>query len=256
MSTTEKQWDLGLINRDFADLNPVSFGWEACRPGHAFGPAIRRYTLIHYVIKGQGVLEARGSRFPVRENEAFLIRPDEVTRYQADRDQPWEYLWIGFTGRLSAAFQTMPAVLRPDRHLMTGMLDARALTDTRELFLAGRLFALLSDLTESHRSVDRVREARNYLDQNYMHPVRLETLAASLGLDRRYLSRLFKQQTGNTMQQYLTDRRMEEAARLLRQGYPVATAGQMAGYDDPFRFSKAFRQYYGLSPRRWLTEQD
>ena len=84
-----------------------------------------------------------------------------------------------------------------------------------------------------------------------MRAVRLEALAKSMGLDRRYLSRLFKAGNGMTMQRYLTQRRMEEAARLLEQGYPVAVVGRMVGYEDAFHFSKAFRQYHGLCPRDW-----
>ena len=243
--------ELGLVNKHLGDLNPVSCGWQDCRPGHAFGPAVRRYTLIHYVMEGRGRFFARGEDYPVREGEAFLIRPDEVTTYRADTQKPWEYLWIGFTGRLAEQFHSLPAVIRPERHLLEGMLDAFQLTGMREEFLAGKLFLLLASLLEGHRPVDRAKEAKNYLDQNYMHAVRLEELARSLGLDRRYLSRLFKRGNGVTMQQYLTQRRMEEAARLLGQNYPVAAVGQMVGYEDAFHFSKAFRQYYGICPRDW-----
>ena len=185
------------------------------------------------------------------KGEAFLIRPDEVTTYRADTQKPWEYLWIGFTGRLAELFHACPAVIRPERRLMEGMLDAFQLTGMREEFLAGKLFLLLASLLEGDRPVDRAKEAKNYLDQNYMHAVRLEELARSLGLDRRYLSRLFKRGNGVTMQQYLTQRRMEEAARLLGQNYPVAAVGRMVGYEDAFHFSKAFRQYYGVCPRDW-----
>ena len=221
--------ELGLVNKHLGDLNPISCGWQDCHPGPAFGPAVRRYTLIHYVLKGRGRFFARGQEYLVREGEAFLIRPDEVTTYRADTQKPWEYLWIGFTGRLAELFHACPAVIRPERRLMEGMLDAFQLTGMREEFLAGKLFLLLASLLEGDRPVDRAKEAKNYLDQNYMHAVRLEELARSLGLDRRYLSRLFKRGDGVTMQQYLTQRRMEEAARLLGRNSPVAAVGRMVG---------------------------
>lgn len=243
--------ELSLVNKHLEDLNPISCGWQDCVPGHAFGPAVRRYTLIHYVMEGRGSFFARGKEYPVREGEAFLIRPDEATTYRADWDKPWEYLWIGFTGRMSKQFHTLPAVIRPNRHRMTCMLDARQISGMREEFLAGQLFLLLASLLEDDRPTDRAKEAKNYLDQNYMRAVRLEALAKSMGLDRRYLSRLFKAGNGMTMQRYLTQRRMEEAARLLEQGYPVAVVGRMVGYEDAFHFSKAFRQYHGLCPRDW-----
>lgn len=243
--------ELNLVNKHLADLNPISFGWEDCRPGHAFGPAVRRYTLIHFVLEGKGRFYARGEEYIVREGEAFLIRPDEVTTYCADQQRPWEYLWIGFTGKLSARFHTLPAVFRIERHLMTSMMDVKNHPGMQEEFLAGKLFLLLASLSVDARSIDRVEVVKNYLEQNYMNSIRLETLADSMGLNRRYLSRLFKQSVGVTMQQYLTSQRMTEAGRLLGQGYPVAEVGHMVGYEDAFNFSKAFRQFYGMCPRDW-----
>ena len=243
--------EIGLVNKHFIELNPISFGWQDCVPGHAFGPAVRRYTLLHYIIGGSGRFFARGEEFAIREGDAFLIRPDEVTVYRADRAKPWEYFWIGFSGRLASQFGSLPAVLRPDRSLMMSMMAVKDRSGMREEFLAGKLFLLLSSLLEEERPADRAQEAKNYLDHNYMHPVRLEALAASLGLDRRYLARLFKQSQGCSMQEYLKDKRMDEAARLLRQEYPVAAVGRMVSYDDPFAFSKAFRGHFGVSPRAW-----
>ena len=41
-----------LLNRQFQDLNPLFFGYEICKKGYKYGPAIRKYTLIHYVVEG------------------------------------------------------------------------------------------------------------------------------------------------------------------------------------------------------------
>lgn len=83
--------NLFLTNRNLQDLNPLVAGEEYCAPGHSFGPAIRRYTLIHYVVSGRGSLYARGGKYPVEAGQAFLILPGEVTTYTADWEQPWHY---------------------------------------------------------------------------------------------------------------------------------------------------------------------
>ena len=36
-------------------LAPLNFGWEACAPGHQFGPAVRHYHLLHYVLEGEEI---------------------------------------------------------------------------------------------------------------------------------------------------------------------------------------------------------
>ena len=102
---------LFLTDRKLQDLNPLTAGEEACVPGHSFGPAIRNYTLIHYVLRGKGTLYARGGTFPVRAGQIFVILPGEVTTYTADADDPWYYRWIGFNGTLSTRFSQLPPVI-------------------------------------------------------------------------------------------------------------------------------------------------
>ena len=81
-----------------------------------------------------------------------------------------------------------------------------------------------------------------------MSKICIEDLANSIGLDRRYLSRVFKQKTGITMQQYLIKTRMEHAAALLNSDFSVAQTAAMCGYEDPFLFSRMFKKYFGASP--------
>ena len=42
--------DTLLDNLHMADINPRICGVEACAPGHSFGPAVREYFLLHYVV--------------------------------------------------------------------------------------------------------------------------------------------------------------------------------------------------------------
>ena len=78
-----------LTNRHLQDINPLIMGQEDCEPGHRFGPAVRPYVLIHFVMKGKGLFEARGQRYEVSAGQAFLIIPGEVTIYTADATDPW-----------------------------------------------------------------------------------------------------------------------------------------------------------------------
>ena len=61
-----------LNNRSLTDMNPLIAGQEACQPGHCFGPAVRRYTLIHYVLQGEGTYYAYGKSYRVEAGQAFL----------------------------------------------------------------------------------------------------------------------------------------------------------------------------------------
>lgn len=238
--------DLLLTNRHFQDLNPLIAGEEICDPGHSFGPAVRKYTLIHYVVRGKGILYSRGSAHTVSAGQAFLILPGEVTTYTADKRDPWHYRWIGFNGSLSHQFSTLPPVFSVSGEPFRQMLEA---TDMQEYRLAGLLFQLYSGLfsqrTEENQHVRRVKD---YIRASYMSPIRVEDIARQLSLDRRYLSRLFKENTGKSIQQYLIDVRLAEAEQHLQQGARVQEAAALSGYPDVSNFTKLFKKHRGKAP--------
>ena len=247
-----KKTDHILINRGFSDFNPLIFGEEECKPRHSFGPSIRKYTLLHYVRRGKGILYKNGKEYPVKAGEMFIILPDEVTVYTADEYDPWSYRWIGFDGALSAKFADFPAVVSVSEEYFINVEEAFAMRGIPEYFLAGQLFRLLSELLSGtkHRN-HYVRQVRDYIKSSYMNEIRVEQIAESLNLDRRYLSRLFKEKMGQTVQEYLISVRMEEAKRLLSEGRSVAESALLCGYPDACNFSKMFKRIYGVSPATW-----
>lgn len=74
-------------------------GYEKCSAGHFFGSTVRVHYLIHRVISGKGLYQVGQNMYSVCANQAFLIRPQEVTFYAADEEDPWEYLWFAFNGQ-------------------------------------------------------------------------------------------------------------------------------------------------------------
>lgn len=77
------------------------FGYEHCLPRHSYGPHIRNNFVIHIVIDGKGVLEKKGRQWQIRKGQMFILFPDEETTYEADKDAPWYYCWIGFHGDMA-----------------------------------------------------------------------------------------------------------------------------------------------------------
>ena len=81
-----------------------------------------------------------------------------------------------------------------------------------------------------------------------MENVTISGIAESLGLNRKYLARIFKESRGISMQEYLISKRLHEAKKLLLSGYGASESAYMVGYSDPFGFSKAFKRKYGVPP--------
>ncbi len=129
---------------------------------------------------------------------------------------------------------------------------------TRQYYCVGNLYKICDYMIEN--SADRedpviensllyVKNVISYIQLKYSEPIRIEDIASSLGLNRSYLTRLFKEATGYSLQDYLLTYRMKSALKLLTDNkLSVAEIAQNVGYGDTFTFSKAFKRHFGQSP--------
>lgn len=243
-----------LMNRRFRDLNPLFYGYEHCDVGKSHGPAVRKYTLIHYVVYGEGRVVKENREYTVHGGEAFLIHPHEVVTYFADTQDPWYYQWIAFDGSLSDHFAELPVVIPFPADFMQKVMEAGE-QEMAEYRIAALLFSLYAELFEEKQTRNHyVRQVQDRIRALYMQPLRIEQIAEDMNLDRRYLSRVFKQKTGQTIQEYLISVRIEESMRLLEEGRTVEESAYLCGYEDPFNFSKMFKKRVGMSPRQWKNK--
>ena len=86
----------------------------------------------------------------------------------------------------------------------------------------------------------------------YTEPISTSSLAEELGLNPDYLSRVFRQQTGETISAWLRSWRVHIAKGLLSEGkLSVAQVAEKVGIDDPRYFSRLFKKQEGISPKQY-----
>lgn len=89
----------------------------------------------------------------------------------------------------------------------------------------------------------------------YSEPLHVDDIANICGLNRSYLSRLFKDATGSTLQQYLITYRMKMAIKLMKEtNYDIQHIAFSVGYCDIFTFSKAFKKHFGIAPSLYMKK--
>jgi AraC-like DNA-binding protein len=77
-------------------------------------------------------------------------------------------------------------------------------------------------------------------------------IAGDIGVSRSYLSRVFHKHAGRTISDYLWQRRVEHAARLLRRtGWPVTAIAAACGYSSDNYLRRIFRSVYGMTPSEY-----
>ena len=105
---------------------------------------------------------------------------------------------------------------------------------------------------KSYKKVEEYVERACTLIHDKYASTSVQEIARALHLNRSYLSRIFRDVTGISIQAYLTNTRLQAARSLILQDYTISQASAMVGYSDIASFSRAFKNYYRVSPKQYL----
>jgi len=98
------------------------------------------------------------------------------------------------------------------------------------------------------------QEAMQWIDEHYRDSFHLDDLADALHLSKFYLSKLFHEETGSTLKEYVTAKRMRQACRLLETtAKPVEVIGSEIGIPNASYFVQVFKQEVGTTPLKYRT---
>lgn len=89
-----------------------------------------------------------------------------------------------------------------------------------------------------------------YMNENYNSRISLDQIAKNMYLSPVYISKIFKEETGESPIKYLIQIRLEKAKEMLmsEECGNIKDVAAMVGYDDVYYFSKLFKKYYGIAP--------
>ena len=97
-----------------------------------------------------------------------------------------------------------------------------------------------------------LEEMKKYIRSNFAYDLTLEFLASQVHLSREYLSRAFKQYTGQTISDFILDVRMKRAQQMLRNPrQSITDISAYCGYKTIGNFQRAFKKYTGISPSEY-----
>ncbi len=116
-------------------------------------------------------------------------------------------------------------------------------------------------LMECTQAVSSVKKAEEnpiikkvcaYVDENLSSDISLETAADFVGVSSFYLSKLFKEEKGETFINFISDKRLEKSRQLLSEtSLSIKEITAEVGYNDQNYFSRIFKTKYGLSPKEY-----
>ena len=223
-----------------------------------------------HCISGSGYLVADGVTTRLEEGSIVFLPKNRPHEYFGDEER-WEVRWFAFDGSgcskvLSHFGLTQASVVSGEIQRNTEIFEEMYRTLKSDVLYSGNICSgLVYDYIiaysrlnkqdadkEKSRIVSALLPVLMRMSDNFSEDLSMEELAAQIGLTHQHFCHIFKKAMGMRPNEFLTNRRIDEAKRLLRDtDTSIAEVSARCGFNDPGYFSTVFRQHEGVSPSRF-----
>ena len=253
-----------------------------------FSMDMRRFEhhKLCWIPVGRGALEFPKSRLPLGKDELLLLPAGDVHRFVDNPSSPLTLVMALFSEQVvqqSIALRSIMPALRerfdsPYALVRTHSYRRGAVSNIFKRMLQEQsrggaaatalLYAGLIDLlvhllrdepaskTASLSREQALEGTLEYIDDFLHTPIRVKDLADMCDISSRRYSDLFKQRTGKTVVQYLSERRIAYAQERLRETGQIMYAAVAAGFSDVTHFYRVFKRLTGMTPGEYIERGD
>lgn len=251
-------------------------GTGECEKNSSWGPGVRDYYSLYYVYEGKGYLIIDGQEYEIKEGTCFLVPPHSLVSYRPNPSNPWGYYFVSFNGLHVDSYlgrinlSPCSPISKCDRHeaierCFELILTAGQFKHSMDLQALSGFYALLATLAEyshSHQTKiqtmskqsDYIRQAIEFIETNYARHITVEEISNYVGINRKYLTKLFNELMADSPKNYLIHFRIHKACNLLRKtNLTIQEISHSVGYTDALVFSKIFKKVIGTCPREYRS---
>lgn len=265
---------MDINNIDFLEFDPtVLFCVKGVRKIKD-KPHMHNHMEIAYIISNKAIFNIDGVSHEVKEGDLVLINPEQIHSGRViSPNNLSEEFFIGFTDfkmgdmpdntlfkGLSPIIKTNPNSRKKILALINAILEENTQEQTGKYFMLKSylvqfvLLAIREKQQESTRCANNNKlklssEITEYLHEHFAEKISLDQIAKNMYLSPFYISKVFKEETGEAPINYLIKIRLENAKELLlNQNLSIKEIADAVGYEDAYHFSKIFKKHYGMSP--------
>jgi AraC-like DNA-binding protein/mannose-6-phosphate isomerase-like protein (cupin superfamily) len=264
----------------YGAFNLMQMGELCCERGYEIEPHMQVCYEISCIISGEGTFFVNGQECPVREGDIFINQKGELHAIKASQQNSLRFFYIGFEFNSRYAEGSMAAVmdffsnpikkrLEHDKldisthflKVLNEFYKPAAFSDemieryiTQILILTYRTYYTIDALkAPQYKNVNvvggTVYSVVKFIDINILDIESIGSIANNLGYNHAYLSHLFHNKTGMTLQSYVSYKKIEKSLELMELGrLNITQIALMLNYDTVQSFSKAFKRTLGFSP--------
>lgn len=267
-----------ITNIDFKDFNPnMLFCVKGIRQTKECSHK-HNHMEIAYILSGKAIFNINNNSYEVEEGDIILINPEqEHYGMPVSIKKPSLEFFVGFSNfkfnnmikntlflNEYPIIKTNTSSRKKFLNLIDAIMEENSLNQTgKDYMLQSYLkqFILLSirekqqeniPISEPKKSTIS-KEIQTYFHEHFSEKISLEQIAKNLYLSPFYISKVFKEEMGETPINYLIKIRLETAKNLLinNQNLSIKEISSIVGYEDAYHFSKSFKKYYGVSPAEY-----
>jgi AraC-like DNA-binding protein len=247
-------------------------GQELPSGGHAYGEAhTHDFLALAYFEQGGSLMRLGDREWQIEAGDAYVIAPGEVVgdgdgASGSHRAGGWTVFFSPevLGDQAPGAFLSwrahpllFPFVGGPAggaQRLKVPPEERRSWSERFSALLLVELSRLAADVVGDLRLKDEPLLAGvfGFIEERYREPISLKDVARAVGLTPGHLTTLVRRKTGRTVLEWIIERRMAEARRLLVEtDLSVGEVGRGVGYGDADYFARAFRRAHGAAPLGW-----
>jgi len=232
-----------------------------------------QYILI-YCVKGEGWYSINNKKYKVKPNQYFILPKNVTHEYGAEVKNPWSIYWVHFSGENAEYYANYlkqknshaPILVSPSAirvMLFEDILSHLELfNNTKNLIYANSsLYAFLASFRKLHstnslKEEKPIEELIAYMKENLDKNLTLDDFAKHTHISASHLSAVFRQKTKYSPVNLFTSLKIQKAGQLLLdKQYNIKTIAKNLGYNDPYHFSRVFKNVMGVSPRHFQQSQ-
>lgn len=233
--------------------------------------------VLIFCTNGSGAVEVNGKTYAMHQHSLVIMPPDVPHKYYATADDPWDIYWVHFRGKLAEEYMSVfpdtayfvdelpMSQVKPLMEQFWLMIKAfiPGFTYNRVLYVSQLLGAILASLSVNNTGNRDVATGSNYVDSAiqyiYRHvnePIKLQDVADTLGISTSYLSRTFRAAVHTSVNQFITNTKMERASHYLQYtNIPIQQIATRLGYTDSYYFSRVFKKTFKVSPKSYRSSE-
>lgn len=233
--------------------------------------------LFFIVLSGSGVLEYRNKTHTLQTGDCVFINCEESYAHTTNEESLWSIKWAHFYGEnIPGIYEKYlerggAPVFHPNNsERYTGLLDQLFITASSEDYLRDMkinesLASLLTAIMEMswqpenqaalRRGSGReytLQDIKDYLDEHWKEKFSLDDLSEKFFINKFYLTRLFKNQYGVSILNYILRIKITHAKQQLRfTNKTIEAVGIDCGFEDANYFSRSFKKVEGITPNEY-----